>query len=208
MAKKKSVIKDKFVKLPRRRLYGTGKIRILGLDCSSTTVGWGLITLNKSGPSLVAYGHIKPLKGKHSLLEKLDDVHRRIANLCSDLSPSHIAIEDILLYMKGKSGAKTITTLAVFNRIIGLSAYQNSEAKIKFYSVQTIRKMIRDACDGTTDRISKKDLPHIIRTWLEPGFEDAVNSKGAVEGETYDEGDAIAAAWCCGLDLMKQGMSK
>lgn len=203
--KKKST--GRFVKLPRRRLHGS-KIKVLGLDCSSSTIGWGLTTINEDGPCLIAHGHIKPLNNKHHLLERLDDIYNKIAGLCGDLDPSHIAIEDILLYMKGKSGAKTITTLAVFNRIIALSVYQNANAEVKFYSTQTIRKMIKDACVSVTNRVAKKDLPDIIRAELEPGFGDILNTKGNVADETYDEGDGIATAWGCSLDLIKQGVLK
>jgi Holliday junction resolvasome RuvABC endonuclease subunit len=205
VAKKKP--KERLIKLPRRR-FKRAKVKVLGLDCSSSTVGWGLMTIDKGGAFLVAHGHIKPLNNKHPLIQRLDDIYNRVGELCSNLDPSHIAIEDILLYMKGKSGAKTITTLAVFNRIIALSAHRHTKAKIKFYPAQTIRKLIKDSCRNVTSRIAKKDLPDIIRAELEPGFEDILNTKGNVTDETYDEGDGIATAWGGCLDLMEHGVLK
>jgi Holliday junction resolvasome RuvABC endonuclease subunit len=197
--------KERLIKIPRRR-YKTAKVKILGLDCSSSTVGWGLVTITKNKPTLVAYGHLKPLNSKHPLIDRLDNVYERIGGLCEMFDPSFIAVEDILLFMKGRSGAKTITTLAVFNRIMALSAHKHSDAKLKFYPVQTIRKLIKNAHDGITVKIAKTDLPDIIRTELEPSFENVYNTKGAIADETYDEGDGIATAWACALDLLNRGV--
>jgi len=199
VAKKKP--KERLVKIPRRR-YKTAKTRVLGLDCSSSTVGWGLVTITRDKPSLVAHGHLKPLNSKNPLIHRLDDVYQRVGKICEDFDPTLIAIEDILLFMKGRSGAKTITTLAIFNRIIALSAYRHSNADVKFYPVQTIRKLIKNHCDSVVNKIAKTDLPDIIRAELEPGFENILNTKGNVADETYDEGDGIATGWASALDII------
>ena len=203
MAKKKP--KGRLVKLQKQT---TDKVKILGLDCSSNTVGWGLITVSQNKPSLIAHGHLKPLKSTQPLIVRLDDIYNRVGEICEEFEPSFISIEDILLFMKGKSGAKTITTLAVFNRIISLSAYRHSDAELRMYPAQTIRKLIKDSYKNITTRIAKTDLPDIIRAELEPGFENILNKKGDVSEETYDEGDGIATAWGCTLDLIKNGVLK
>jgi Holliday junction resolvasome RuvABC endonuclease subunit len=201
VAKKKA--RERIVKFCR-----PGKISVLGLDCSSSIVGWGFVTIENGEPFLVAHGHIKPLNNKYSLLERLNDIYDKVAKLCDDLKPSHIAVEDILLFMKGKSGAKTITTLAVFNRIIALSAHRHVNSEVKFYPVQTIRKIIKNNCQSVNSRIAKKDIPDIIRAELEPRFEDILNTKGNVSDETYDEGDGIVTSWACALDMIKSGVLK
>jgi len=174
-------------------------IKVLGLDCSSSTIGWGLVDLNDE-PHLLAYGHIKPLDSKHGLIERLDGVYETIKTLCEELEPTHVSIEDILLFMKGKSQAKTITILATFNRVAALSAHKNSDAEIIFYPSQTIRKIIKNACK-LPKKIEKEGIPDLIIDKLEPTFETLINRKGNVAKEAYDEADGIAAAWACVLEL-------
>jgi len=50
---------------------------ILGLDVSSSTIGWGLIKNNK----LIDYGHIKPLKSDFNIFERLNDINLQIKKL-------------------------------------------------------------------------------------------------------------------------------
>ena len=117
------------------------KNSVLGLDCSSSVIGFGLIDLDTF--SLSAYGHIRPLDNKFELLERLNDTFDRIEELCKTLKPKIVAVEDIFVFMKGMSTAKTITILTAFNRTCGLAAYRNSQ-KVVLYSVGEIRKTIKN----------------------------------------------------------------
>jgi len=171
---------------------------ILGLDCSSATIGWGLVALNLE-PVLYAHGHIKPLKPTHELLERLDDVYNKISDLCNELQPTHISIEDIFLFMKNKSQANTITILASFNRVCALAAYRKTH-NVTFYSVHEIRKLIKTGND-LKDKIGKEDMPVIIRNNLEQSFETMINKRGNIAKETFDESDGIAAAWAHAINL-------
>jgi Holliday junction resolvasome RuvABC endonuclease subunit len=173
-------------------------ISILGLDCSSATIGWGLIALN-SDPVLLAYGHIKPLKSKYMLLERLNDVYDRIDCLCDQLQPTHIAIEDIVLFMKNKSQAQTITILASFNRVVALAAYKKVP-QVTFYSVHEIRKLIKIG-NNLSFKIGKDDMPEIIRGNLAQNFGEIINKRGNLAKETFDESDGIAVAWAHAIDL-------
>jgi Holliday junction resolvasome RuvABC endonuclease subunit len=195
---KKIIKKERIVKVANSE----AEIRVLGLDCSSSTIGWGLVALGDE-PHLLAYGHIKPLDSKHGLIERLDGVYETIKTLCEEFEPTHISVEDILLFMKGKSQARTITILAAFNRVVALSAYRNSNAKVVFYPSQTIRKIIKDACEFPK-RIKKEEMPDLIISKLEPTFKVIINRKGNEAEETYDEADGIAAAWACVLELKNE----
>lgn len=191
----------KIIKKERAIEIGESKanIRVLGLDCSSSTIGWGLVALNEI-PCLLAHGHIKPLDAKHDLLKRLNGVYEAIEILCEKYSPTHVSIEDILLFMKGKSKASTITILASFNRVVALSAYRNSKAEIIFYPSQTIRKIIKNAYK-CPKRLEKEEIPDLIIDKLNSAFEKILNKKNKVANETYDEADGIAAAWACALEL-------
>lgn len=172
--------------------------KVLGFDVSSQTVGWGLISLDNFN-NLLAYGHIRPLSSKHELMERLDDLFIRIEDLCKQLSPNLISIEDISLFFKsGFSTAKTITTLATFNRVVALAAYRATR-NVKFYPVSTVRKIIKKTAKlkGTP---KKDEIPKIIRNSLESNYSDVKKRNGETAIQTFDEADGIAVAWACAKD--------
>lgn len=168
----------------------TNNPKILGLDCSSSTVGWGLIALDEV-PELVAYGHIKPLGPNYVDMERLDDIYCRINELCNELDPSYVAVEDIFLFVKGQSTARTITILAAFNRVISLATYQKTK-NVSFYLVHDIRRIISNQYDI---KIDKEGMPDAINSYLSADFDLMINKKGNIKKETYDEADGIAVAW-------------
>jgi hypothetical protein len=175
-------------------------ISILGLDCSSSTIGWGLIK-GINGFSLDQHGHIKPMKSKFDLFIRLQDVYEKIGDLCCHLNPTHVVMEDIVLHMSGRSSAKTITTLAIFNRTVGLSVYVHTGIVPELLAVGTIRKLIRSIYPEVNPKFKKDEIPDIIRSYLDPQFADIMNRNNKISAETYDESDGIAAAWAYGIQL-------
>jgi Holliday junction resolvasome RuvABC endonuclease subunit len=174
-------------------------LRVLGFDCSSKTVGWGLVRRKGQRLALDAHGHIRPLPSAHGLMTRLSRLYDSVAQLCERLSPQLIAVEDIALFMKGGgSTARTITTLAVFNRVVALAAFRHA-GRIRFYPVQSVRKLVRQA-SGLKGTIGKDDMPAVIRAYLEPRFSDVEKRGGGMAEQTLDEADGIAAAWACAHD--------
>lgn len=184
----------KIILLPGYDKSGT----ILGLDCSSKTVGWGLV--GRQPTVLVAHGHFNPLSSKHNFLARLDDVFDRISVLCAEFGPAAVAVEDIIQHMSGGgSMAQTITILAAFNRVAALSAWRRTSC-VHLYPVSTIRKAIRIGI-GRKAKIEKNDMPGIVREHLCPSFSDIMARNGKVAEATRDEADGIAVAWCHALTL-------
>ena len=179
-------------------------IKVLGLDCSSSTIGWGLVNEN---PELLAHGHIKPLNSKYNIFIRLQNVYEKMQDLCWELNPTHIVIEDILLHMKGKSSANTITTLAIFNRTAGLSLYTHTGIIPELLPVGTIRKIIRDNYPNVNRSFKKEEIPDIIREYLSSKFSNIINKNNNISNETYDEADGIIAAWAYSLKLSKNNES-
>jgi Holliday junction resolvasome RuvABC endonuclease subunit len=196
--KKRPVSRD--IRVPRRRLHTASKT-VLGIDCSSSTIGWGLVAV-KANPTLLAYGHIKPLPSKNNaLVKRLNDVYCKVEGLCEKYDPSEVAIEDIFTYMKGRSSGQTMTILAAFNRVAALSAYRTMEKDIIFYSVHTIRKLIKNKYLAKKGKVGKEDMPLLIQSHLEKTFTGPLNTKGAIATETLDEADGIAVAWARAIDI-------
>jgi Holliday junction resolvasome RuvABC endonuclease subunit len=168
---------------------------VMGFDCSSKTVGWGLLRL-AGGPFLAAHGHIRPLDSRHGLMERLTDLYDRVDDLCARHRPLVIAVEDIALFMKGGgSTAGTITALAVFNRVAALAAFRRT-GDVRFYPVQTVRKLVRQAI-ARKRTIGKNEMPDVIRRHLDPRFADVEKRGGGSAVQTLDEADGIAVAWAC-----------
>jgi len=174
--------------------------RVLGLDVSSQTVGWGLVgTGIGRKPVLLAHGHIRPLPAAKGLMKRLDSLYDDIRYLCGNLSPDVVAVEDCALFMHGrKSNARTMMTLAVFNRVVSLAAYREV-GRVLFYPVSSIRKAVRMA--SVLDHTPRKEeIPGIIRRCLDSKFSDVEKRGGGTAVQTYDEADGIATAWCAALD--------
>ena len=169
---------------------------VLGFDVSSKTVGWGLVTKD----NLIAYGHIRPLPSKHEIIKRLSDLFDNIYNLSIKLHPNIVSIEDITLYMSGRSTAKTTTILSAFNRVVGVAAYK-AIGDVRLYPVSTIRKIIKQSI-SLNHTIAKDEMPDIIIKYLEKDFSDVIKRGGGRAVQTYDEADGIAVAWACAKDVL------
>ena len=163
---------------------------ILGLDCSSSVLGWGLI--DPDTKELVAYGYYNLATSKYDILQRLDYLYNIIKQLCEKFTPQTVVIEEIIKFMAGRSSAATVISLASFNRTAALSAY-HSVGNVSFMNVNTIRKIIRNTY-GLKNKISKEDMPDIIRDNL---YSDLKYYKKRTTGwtdHTYDQSDGIAVA--------------
>jgi Holliday junction resolvasome RuvABC endonuclease subunit len=177
---------------------------VLGLDCSSSTIGWGLVSIDDL--KLLSYGHIKPLPSKDNiLLKRLDDTYERIQQLCESLNPTIVSVEDIFLFMRNRSQAQTITILTAFNRVAALAAYRKV-GDVRYYSVHEIRKFIKNEHLPKSYKIGKEDMPNLIREHLEVSFKGPLNVRNTeLAKEELDEADGISAAWSCAIDIRKKG---
>lgn len=180
---------------------------ILGLDCSSTTIGWSLLSVENEVIKIDRYGNIKPpKKDSCSLVERLDSVQKEIDKLCIELKPDHIVIEDILKFMAGKTSADTIITLAIFNRTIALQVYQTLGKLPIFLLPISIRSRLKKFL-SLENKIEKEQIPKILQDYFGKeffkitGYKKRGKFKGQPIIEVYDESDACAAAWAGAIEL-------
>src|SRR6266566_9481615 len=97
--------------------------RILGIDCSSTTIGISALDIDDSNKiSLVESSYIKPPKKGH-IVERIAITRDKVLAVINEIKPDYIAIEEIIQFMKGASTAKTIIMLTSFNRMVCLLAH-------------------------------------------------------------------------------------
>jgi Holliday junction resolvasome RuvABC endonuclease subunit len=174
---------------------------ILGIDCSSTTIGYAVLYINeKSNEIIFSYAsYLKPIK-KGTIIERIVDTRNKINVIINKVNPDYIAIEDIIQFMQGKSTAKTIITLTTFNRMIGLLSYDYLKNSPALFNVMSIRHGLK------FDKIfpKKEDMPALVSKHLGITFPYEKNKKGGIKVENYDMADGIAVALYYALILTGQ----
>jgi Holliday junction resolvasome RuvABC endonuclease subunit len=169
-------------------------MRILALDASTTTIGVCILDCNKDGIVIYKVFYIKPSK-KGTIFEKLFSIKKTIIDLLDKYKPDEVALEDIILFMPGKSSARTIISLAIFNRIIGLTIFEHLKKQPILLNVNTIRAALRT--DDLKEKIKKDQIPHILKEFYDIIFEYKYKKNGSLAPETFDMADAIAIALAC-----------
>ena len=174
-------------------------MRVLGFDASTSTIGYGLVECNDKYESLklLRSGSWKPNKDL-GVFEKLLEVRVWVQNLLEETDADVVGIEDFILFMKGFSSAKVISTLAILNRTVGLTVLEATGKSPILLPVLSIRHAIKK--DKSPP--SKEEVPATLEKILNcpPIVKFKKNRKGidkAIE-ESYDEADgiAVAVAYC------------
>jgi Holliday junction resolvasome RuvABC endonuclease subunit len=179
-------------------------MRILGLDASSKTIGYSVLDYNESTGTvdLVECDYLKPPK-KGNLFERLDKTQNMINEILFKYHPDIVAIEDIAKFMAGASTAKTIITLAVFNRAVGLACYKYNGEPPELFNVMKIRHGIKFG-----KKFPKKDeIPDIVAKHLNITFPYVYKTgkkKTDIMEESYDMADSLAVAYYYILSLRKK----
>lgn len=161
---------------------------ILGFDISSFCIGYCALKLDKDKISLLKLDHIMPSK-KGSMLDRLIHTRNRISKIIEEIKPDYIGIEDILLFMRHKSKAHTITTLAVFNRMVCMCAYDFLKKPPELFNVMSIRSGIKIKIFP-----KKIEIPDLVAIHLGITFPYEKDKKGGIKTYNYDRADAAAVA--------------
>lgn len=163
--------------------------KVLGLDVSSTTIGWCLLEIDDKEIKFIKCNYIKPIK-VGTIIERIVDTRNKIKDLLDELDPDYIGIEDIIQFIGGKSSANTVITLASFNRMICLLCYDWMGKTPELFSVMTIRHGIK------VGKIlpKKEDIPELVAKHLGIIFPWEKGKKGATKVENYDKADGTAVA--------------
>lgn len=168
-------------------------IKVLGLDISSSTIGWAALGLSKDEVTLEEYGFVSPPKSnKGSLTFRVNEAFDELSDLIKSKSPEIVVIESYAnKFPSGRSTARTIIVLSVFNEVISMAALRaTGEEPIK-YPVATIRSKLSKIAGK---KISSKEecFDFIVERF--PSFVLRKNRSGNISKECFDEADAIAVA--------------
>lgn len=166
--------------------------KILSLDISSATIGWGLLTKSKDKIILIDSGFIKPqAKDKElTLSPRLSQTYEQINDLLSKTKPDKVIIEDYAKkFSKGKSSANTIIVLAAFNETVALACYNFLKKEVIRMSVNNIRNIVSKHTEKNLD--GKDDVVNFISSYFSIAIE--LNRNEKIKKEFYDRADAILA---------------
>jgi hypothetical protein len=174
---------------------------ILGIDISTSITGFAVV----GDGQLLHYSSIDLRKYK-GIFEKADILKEYIADLFenyqldqdsggwggSEHPIEKIYIEQPLhMFMKGKSSAKTLSTLMTFNGVVSWLIYELFEIEPQYIAATSARKQ----CGIKVKRGEKAKevvLKHLLED--EPAFHVEYTKFGNPRPESYDRADAIIIA--------------
>jgi Holliday junction resolvasome RuvABC endonuclease subunit len=170
--------------------------KYLGLDISSTTIGISLLEEENNIIKVLNVEYYKPPK-KDNIFELLSHTREYIIKKILELNPDEIVIEDFSQFMGGASTSATIILLALLNRTIGLTIYEEYSKTPHLLNVNTVRSIIRPKdYNGKLDKFDvpmalEKIIPEYKHNFL---YKTKGRAEGKVMDETYDMADSIAVA--------------
>lgn len=166
---------------------------VLGLDVSSSTIGWCVLEIEKNNNiKYVDSGYFKPVKNGF-IMDRIIDSRKKIQEIINKYQPDYIAIEDLIKFMP-KSTATTVVVLATFNRMICLVCYDYLKSYPALFNVMTIRHGLK----FEKNLPKKEDMPELVAKHLEINFPYELSTRGKkknkIKIENYDVADGIAVA--------------
>lgn len=162
---------------------------IVGLDASTKTIGFCVLEIIDSKINLRHLEHFSPPK-KGNIFERLNKVREYIFDKLEQFKPDKVILEDVVLFMAGRSTAKTITSLAILNRTVGLAVMNKMGEAPELLNVMSIRHSIKK----NKKLPAKEEIPELVAEILDIDFPWVYNKKGQVAPESYDQADSIAVA--------------
>lgn len=77
-------------------------MRILGIDPGTATVGWGVLEVNGSAMTAIAYGHISTSPAL-PLSERISEISRDLQEISRKYSPEEASVEKIFFFKNQKT---------------------------------------------------------------------------------------------------------
>lgn len=191
---------------------------IVGLDISTTTIGYSFLTIDDNSKiSSAKCFYYKPKK-ELPIIEMLYCVKKDLMQIIINETDKHqdckihISVEDIILFMKGHSTATTITALSAINRLLCVSLYEVFE-NINLINVNTVRSCLKKEL-GTKEKIDKSQVADTIQTIIRANglpdwkFDFELNRNGKSKVENEDKADGLAVSICYYLKNWKYDEKK
>jgi hypothetical protein len=174
---------------------------VLGIDISTSITGFAVV----GDGQLLHYSSIdlKKYKGAFAKADALKEyIEDFFENYQLDQDGGgwgvskhpieHVYIEQPLhMFMRGKSSAKTLSTLMTFNGIVSWLIYELFEIEPEYISASSARKKAGIKVPRG-EKAKKVVLEHLLAN--EPAFKIEYTKHGNPRAESYDRADAIVVA--------------
>ena len=175
---------------------------ILGIDISTSITGFAIVgdgqLLHYSAVDLRKHEGVfnKANVLKEYIMDIFENYHLDQEVFCgwgeSKYPIEQIYIEQPLhMFMKGKSSAKTLSTLMTFNGIVSWLVYELFEIEPKYISAASARKKAGISVKRG-EKAKKVVLEHLLKH--EPAFHIEYTKHGNPSPGSYDKADAIIVA--------------
>jgi Holliday junction resolvasome RuvABC endonuclease subunit len=176
--------------------------KVLGLDISSSVIGYGIIEFDDKDIKLTKYGHIKPPSSdKGSLSFRALEASKDVRKLFLQEMPDEVVVEMYAnRFAAGRTTARTIIVLSFFNELCQMVCLDSLGKESTKYTVSSIRASISKYLKYKS--ISKDEIFETIKKAF-PNFTPRINKNGNVGAESFDQADAIAVAFCHAIVSMK-----
>jgi len=178
-------------------------MRILGLDISTTTIGYCVIESDDN--SIVELGHIS-LKNIEGLFNKVDVAVPKIAALMVGLAVSKTYVEEaVMMFSTGMSSAQTILTLAKFNALISYHVRNLlGDANLTYVKPTEARKTCGLVMTTKAKAGGKGQKEQVYSQLTAPNgllshIQFPVTKTGNPKPENYDQADAFVVAYYGGI---------
>jgi crossover junction endodeoxyribonuclease RuvC len=108
-------------------------MKILGIDPGTATVGWGVIDVEGSKTTAIAYGHISTSKDL-SLPKRLLEISRDLSDIIDQYRPEEAAVEELFFFNNQKTvisvaQARGCILLTLENLCVNIFSYTPLEIK-------------------------------------------------------------------------------
>lgn len=167
--------------------------RIVCFDASTTTIGLSVLEQDTDGKIYLRHHEFYKPPKSDNFLDDLLNTKIFILNFISEHNPDKLIMEEIVQFMKGKSSAKTVIKLAIFNRTIGLSYYEKYNKMPVMLNVLKVRHAIK----LNNELPQKEEIPELVAKHLNIEFPyyykiNRRTKEQQVMVESYDVADSIA----------------
>lgn len=174
-------------------------MRILGLDLSTTTIGYCVV--ESDDLTIVELGHIS-LKNVEGLFNKVDFAVPKIAALMVGLNVSKACVEEgVMMFTAGMSSAQTILTLAKFNALVSYHVRnQLGDANVTWVKPTEARKTCRLVMTTKAKAGGKSQKEQTFEQLTAPNgllshVKWDLTKTGNLKPESYDRADAFVVAY-------------
>jgi len=181
--------------------------KVLGLDISSSCIGWATIEYDDTTINLVKYGNIDPPDAKKgSLSFRALSASKELRKLLKAESPDEIAVEAYAnRFAGGRTTARTIIVLSFFNEMCQMICLDELGFESVKYPVSNIRSIISKFLKKKS--ISKDEIFEEVKGYF-TNFIPRISRTGSYGSESFDQADAIAVAFCHAIGNQKKQEKK